>query len=332
MPNHFVPSLVSIAVRRGVAPEPLFERIGRTLTAARQPDAQFSVREVELLFEGLCEDARDPSLALALGREFDAERLGLFGLVVSTSQTPRASFAALSEFKALIHPLLDLVVEETREHTHLRYAAHDGAAIGDKPHYAELLLSAVHQASVIFRAGAPARPLYAAFRHRAPSYVRAYEQTFGCELRFEQPSDELCYNVSFLDMPWRGASDSHQVFRAQAEDKLAHTESTVIRQVKRVVRTRVREPDLTLQDIARALAVSTRSLQRRLEVAGTNFRELRDGVRYERACQLLQDPATTTEATATELGYRDRSNFVRAFTRWSGQSPSQYRRSTSGAK
>jgi len=331
VPNHFVPSLVSFALRQGVAPEALFAGVGRTLQAARQPGAQFSVREVEQLFESLRDQVGDPALALAFGREVDAEKLGLFGLLLSTSSTPRASFAALSEFKALLHPLLDIAVDESDERTCLRYQATDGGTIGDKPYYAEALLSTLHHASGLFW-GQVVQPLYVSFRHPAPDYLRTYEKTFRCTVRFEQPVDELCYGFRFLDRPWRGASDSHREFRAEAKRKLASEESAIIRQVQRIVHARMSEPDLTLDDVARALALSSRSLQRSLQLAGTGFRELRDRVRYQRACYLLADRGLTTEATAVELGYRDRSNFVRAFERWSGQSPSSYRRHASGAK
>jgi len=331
VPNHLVPSLVSFALRQGVAPEQLFARVGRTLESARQVGTQFSVREVELLFESLRDEVGEPALALLFGREVDAEKLGLFGLLLSTSSTPRSSLAALSEFKGLLHPLLDLTVHESDEHTYLRYAAADGGPIGHKPYYAEALLSTVHHAAQLFY-GDLALPVHVSFRHRAPSYVRAYEQIFRCSVRFEQPVDELCYRAPFLDIPSRGASDSHRALRVEAARKLDGERSPVIRQVTRVVSARLSEPDLTLDDVARALAVSGRSLQRSLKLAGTGYRELRDGVRYERACQLLSDPNVTTEATALALGYRDRGNFVRAFSRWSGQSPSHYRRGTSGAK
>lgn len=331
VPNHFVPTLVSFALRQGVAPEPLFASVGESLGSARLTGTQFSVRQVEQLFEALCEAVGDRGLALQLGRDVDAERLGLFGLLLSSAGTPRAAFAALSEFKGLFHPLLDLVVEERDACTYLRYASNDGSPIGDRPYYAEVLLSTLHCASGLFW-GQPMLPLYVAFRHPAPAYLRAYEQTFRCSLRFEQPVDELCYHVRFLDRPWRGASDSHGSLRSEAQRVLASEEPVLIRQVKRVVRARIREPDLTLDDVARVLALSTRSLQRSLQLSGTSFRALRDDVRYQRARSLLQDSTRTTEATALELGYRDRSNFVRAFERWSGQSPSDFRRSRSGAK
>lgn len=324
VPNHFVPSLVSFALRAGVAPDALFGSIGRTLAEVRAPGALFSVREVELLYEQLCTQTGEPDLALALGREVDPERLGLYGQLLSTSSSPRASFAALSEFKALLHPLLDLTVEERAGKTYLRYQARDGGRIGDKPYYAELLFSALAYGAQRYL-GQSVPPLYASFRHAAPRYLRSYELTFRCPLRFEQPVDELCYDVVFLDEPWRGASASHHTLRVEAERALGEGEPQVVRQVRRVVQRRIAEPELALEDVARELALSTRSLQRSLRAAGVTYRALRDRVRHEQACMMLADASCTTEAAAYSLGYRDRSNFVRAFERWSGHSPSSYR-------
>ena len=324
IPNHFVPSLVSFALRAGVAPEPLFAGIGRTLASARDPAAQFSVCEVEALYEALCRATGAPDLALSLGRDVDPERLGLYGQLLTTSGTPRASFAALSEFKSLLHPLIDVVIEERAPTTYLRYQSRDGQPIGDKPYYAEGLFSAIVYASEAYF-GSTQPPRYAAFRHAAPSYLRSYERAFRCPLRFGQKVDELCYDFGFLDAPARGASESHHSLRREAHRQLEQREPVLLAQVRRVVLARIAEPELALPQVARALGTNTRSLQRSLRELGTNYRALRDRVRHERACLLLRDPSVTTEATAYALGYRDRGNFVRAFERWSGQSPSVYR-------
>ncbi|MDB4990535.1 MAG: hypothetical protein JWN04_5713 [Myxococcaceae bacterium] len=330
VPNYFVPSLVSFALRQGVAPEPLFTRIGHSLETARRAGTMFSLREVEQLFEALAAETGSPAIALSFGKEIDPERLGLFGLLVSTASTPRAAIACLSEFKALLHPQLDIGVEEREGRTYVRYVSSDSSPLNDKSYYAEALLSASHHlSSLLWRR--PLAPLYAAFRHRAPGHVRAYEQTFRCALRFNQSCDELCYDFLFLDLPWHGASKSHQAVRAQAKQALASGRSASIAQVERVIALRLADPELSLRHVAKALAVSSRSLQRSLAQAGTTFRVLRDSVRYRRSRELLADASLTTDALATALGYRDRSNFVRAFVRWSGQSPSDYRQGAGGA-
>ncbi|MET0284797.1 MAG: AraC family transcriptional regulator ligand-binding domain-containing protein [Polyangiales bacterium] len=317
IPNHFVPSFVSFALRLGAAPEALFARVGRSLAEAREPGASFGVRELERLFEALSDTVQRPDLALHVGREVDPERLGLFGLVLSTSSTPRATFAAMSEFKALFHPLLDLSVHEQAGRTHLRYAARDGGPIGAKPYYAEALFSTLHAAASIYY-GSDTPPLHASFRHRAPPHAESYTRVFRCEIRFEQPVDELCYGHAFLDTPWHGASASNHALRERALRELS-LES----RVERVLHERLRE-ELDVEAVARALAMSSRHLQRSLRTAGTSYRALRDRVRHRRACALLEQ-GLATASVAEALGYGDRSNFVRAFERWAGECPSAYR-------
>lgn len=82
----------------------------------------------------------------------------------------------------------------------------------------------------------------------------------------------------------------------------------------------------TLEDTAAALAISPRSLRRRLEEENTSFRQLVDDERRSLAEQLLKNSLMTLEELAAQLGYLDTASFTRAFRRWHGQSPGQYRK------
>jgi len=82
-------------------------------------------------------------------------------------------------------------------------------------------------------------------------------------------------------------------------------------------------PDITL--VAAASGLSVRSLQRHLTEAGLTYSKLVDQVRFNRAIALLQQPDVKLLEIATELGYTDPANFARAFRRWAGVSPREYR-------
>jgi len=82
----------------------------------------------------------------------------------------------------------------------------------------------------------------------------------------------------------------------------------------------------TLEEVADTLHVSTRTLKRRLQEEGRNFRALVDHVLRERATQMLQEEGLSVSEVAFRLGYNDVSNFSRAFRRWTGQSPSDFRK------
>lgn len=77
---------------------------------------------------------------------------------------------------------------------------------------------------------------------------------------------------------------------------------------------------------ADAAGMSVRSFQRRLETAGLRFGALVQECRFETACQLLRQPGARIVAVSAELGYTDSANFTRAFRRWAGVPPQEFRR------
>ena len=85
-----------------------------------------------------------------------------------------------------------------------------------------------------------------------------------------------------------------------------------------------------IHETARALHTSTRSLQRCLSGQGARYSEVSEAVRFELAVVLLRDTMLSMKTIAERLGYRDASSFSRAFGRWAGCTPRQYRRASRG--
>jgi AraC-like DNA-binding protein len=87
---------------------------------------------------------------------------------------------------------------------------------------------------------------------------------------------------------------------------------------------------LSVEDVARELAVSPRTLQRRLEQAGTTFGEICDDTRRAAALAHLRNPDVAIKEAAFRLGFSEPSTFYRAFRRWTGDTPANYRRALAG--
>jgi len=83
-----------------------------------------------------------------------------------------------------------------------------------------------------------------------------------------------------------------------------------------------------LETVAALFNITGRQLQRKLKQQGTGFSELLDEVRLELALRYLQDSRMSMVDIALSLGFSDQSNFVKAFKRWQGQTPGQYRRAS----
>lgn len=99
-----------------------------------------------------------------------------------------------------------------------------------------------------------------------------------------------------------------------------------LERVRRGIDDALHTGEASLRQVANGLGMSVRTLQRSLSSSGVTYSELLETARYERACRQLERPNQSISDTSRQLGYRDPSNFSRAFQRWSGQSPRAWRR------
>ena len=95
--------------------------------------------------------------------------------------------------------------------------------------------------------------------------------------------------------------------------------------LRTIVRSSLPEGYPSVEHVAELLRLPVRTLQRRLNEQGLTYSDLVEDLRYREACRLLKRTDKPVAAIATALGYRDPSHFSRAFRRWSGLRPSQYR-------
>ena len=95
---------------------------------------------------------------------------------------------------------------------------------------------------------------------------------------------------------------------------------------RRGIRTLLSTGHLTINHTANLIGIPVRTLQRRLHAAGYTYTQLVDEVRIEEASRLLKVSNARMADVAAALGFTDPSNFSRAFLRWTGMSPKQYRR------
>ena len=159
-----------------------------------------------------------------------------------------------------------------------------------------------------------------------------YEDFFGAPLRLEASQNQLLFSQVDLDTPVKGADPEVIPYL----EKLAFKEFQqfghrpgVEQKVADLVRTTMEEAILEgeheLSDLARALTMSKRTLQRRLSDEGLSYRELVDEVRMELAMELLRAPENTLDHIAHKLGYNHLASFIRAFKRWTGRPPGEFR-------
>jgi AraC-like DNA-binding protein len=171
-------------------------------------------------------------------------------------------------------------------------------------------------------AGRAAGPSSVALRRAIPADDSAYRAVFGTVL-FAQPEDRCVFAPAALRARTIDADPVvRSILSPYAQRRVAHRHVPWTARVADLLG----EGSPSLAQAARALAVSTRTLQSRLEREGTSFAALADAARRERALMLMSQPDLPITAVAARLGFATPSAFTKAFRRWTGVAPSRYRR------
>ncbi|WP_372633911.1 AraC family transcriptional regulator ligand-binding domain-containing protein [Alcanivorax jadensis] len=175
--------------------------------------------------------------------------------------------------------------------------------------------------------GKPIENGEAHFNYPAPACADTYQETFqGVKVLFDAPENMLClpsrYGDELLpghdrDLMWMA------IQQCEARQERLRRQGDLSDQVLALLHQN--HGQLSLEAMAECLHLSPRTLIRRLKQEGTRFQELRDQTLSRRASQLLSLPRYTVSMVADELGYTDVASFRRAFQRWFGASPGQFR-------
>lgn len=155
---------------------------------------------------------------------------------------------------------------------------------------------------------------------RKPADPRPFRDFFGAAVRFSATEDAILFSADSIKRP---------VAREQRRLESRHLEIAAApfsELVRRQAAMGLGFGPLGSKDIARQLGVSPRQLFRRLQAEGTTHQRLVDDVKFSRARHLLAAGDAPIAEIALALGYPDQSSFTRAFARWSGVPPSEWRR------
>lgn len=299
------------------AADPIAAQVGR-FAAEHGAAAASMTRAWDALARG---GMPHPGLAFAAWTE-TAALGGLLAPVLMNCPTVGAMIEDLERF----HPLIDndrIVVDRGTRYVTVSLRSRDGGP--SHPDTVDACFALLSQA-IRRLAGDQAMPTLVTLRRPAPPDPAAYA-IMAAPVAFGQPENRCRFDRPALLQPIAQADPVvRSMLRPYAERRLAHSGSSWTATVGDLLA----DGPTGLADAARKLAISTRTLQARLEAEGTTFAALADTARREHALALLAQPDLPVTTVAARAGFATPSAFTRAFRRWTGQSPSEYRRNAAG--
>lgn len=202
------------------------------------------------------------------------------------------------------------------------YAIHVPVACSTAPVYDGVLAVAANILREL--CGEDWRPSEVLLQRPAPKDAGPYRQHFRAPLRFGAELAALRFSEDWLGHPVDGA-DPARLADARAR-ALAAGKADLVRLTSRALRTLLLRGKGSGDDVAQALALHRRTLNRRLSAEGTTFQQVLDRVRFAVARELLRDSGLSIREVAAALGYADYVSFTRAFKRWAGSAPGAWRK------
>jgi AraC-like DNA-binding protein len=175
--------------------------------------------------------------------------------------------------------------------------------------------------------GRDVRPIGVELSYATPTDLAPYREAFPCRVTFEAPGNALLFALADLSLPLPTSNpllaDLHERFAGEDLRHFDHAQTSF--RAREVIIRRLPDGEPRRDQVAEALCMSERTLQRRLEEEATSFGELLDSTRRELAEQYLSQLHLSLAQAAYLLGFADQSSFFRASKRWFDLSPGQYR-------
>ena len=245
---------------------------------------------------------------------------GALGVAVLSAPTLGEGLIVLQRYSHVRAPFFHMHMQSHRKNVQLSYEL---TAELDEPQWRpmiEIAFIAVHAmcAAVLGRAPHEAQFHFACHK---PAHASRLHATLGDLLIFGSDINKIVLPQSWISMPSAFADASlfeRSLGELEAALERLETPGDLRARLERLLKTM---PDgrLNAADVARALGVSRRTLARRLQLAGTQFRNLLDAELKSRAAAMLATSSLTRADMAERLGYRDATSFSRACRRWFSQ-------------
>lgn len=165
------------------------------------------------------------------------------------------------------------------------------------------------------------------FPYSRPAHANDYALIYTAHSQFDVPALVVTLNANLLDLPIRRDEDALRVFLEGAPGKIAalyRRDREMVRRVRDIV-AETFPVSTSLDDVARRLNLSSRSVHRRLHEEGSSLRAIKDALRRDLALSRLEKTDEPIADIASSLGYADPSAFYRAFVSWTGVAPMIYR-------
>jgi len=316
--------VIQYAQGQGVEVAPLLAATGVDIERLSDPDFRLPQGTYNRLVAAFA--AGDDCFGLHLAEHGDLEGFSVLGHLARRSVTFGEALQRIVRYSRIVHDAGRVEIE-TRDSDLVVYPGCRGLLHEYPRQVAEhAAASVVVLAAAILRRPLPVRGV--SFRHAAPADTREHRRLFGVEPQFGAEETTVVTDKAVLAWPIPNCEPNlAALLERYADDLLARLrhEDDIVARTEEAIARRLEDGAPGIGDVARALGLSPRTLQRRLGELETSFQQILDSVRRSLAQRYVENSELSIQEVTFLLGFSETRNFHRAFQRWFGTTPGRFR-------
>lgn len=325
MPNILkdtVRSLVNFLSRQGLARAELLRVVELSETELNQTGELIDTAQYEKLYQYAEQMLGRRTVGFEFGQSIDADRWGILGYIAFTAPSIKVALEHQRRFQALVGNLGTPIQELQQGQLCLKWMP----AYHCSHHTVEEILTG-WAALAMKLSHFPITPTAIFFSHSPPDNIDIYHEFFQCDVQFNCDYHGILVSSDHLDIPFTRHDPTINQLLIQQATKHLNTlaEKLPVEVVTKFITNQLPLGVPEIDDAAKHLQISVRTLQRKLSEHQLTFSGLIDHIRKELALSYLKETNTPVVYIAQMLGFSEQSAFQRAFKRWTEQTPKQYR-------
>lgn len=332
-----VAGLLAYLRARGIDLRPALAGLGLERAALVQPDTRVPAETNDALWALAVERTGEDDFGLRFARRLDLDSFHLVGHLAATSLNVGAALERVVEFSRLLHDAGRTELERPGDGRVLLFPGCRGLPRPPPRQIAEFNAASAVVLVRFITARPEWRPLEVHFAHPAPTDVRPHRELFGVAPSFGAAEDVLVFAERDLALLVRVTAPSRigeylEAYARTLLGRMPEQPHDLRGQVLRALVSSLPTGGLTIEQVASRLALTPRTLQRRLAATGDTVSGLREEARLTTAEHYLADRRLTLGEISFLLGFNEPSTFHKAFRRWKGVPPGEWRQKTLALK
>jgi AraC-like DNA-binding protein len=310
---------------RGRAPAALFARAGLDIAALTDPEARYPARSTARLWRLAVQETGDPCFGLEVARHISPTTFQALGFSTLSSSTLCEVFGRVVRCFRLVSEAATMSFEDRGNAYRFAIQATHGEPPADE---AVDAFFAVMVRLCRLLTDRDFAPLLVELRRPRPPAPAPFARCFRAPIAFGSTDNALLFDKRTCERRLPSANPEVARMNDEAVARALGRMDQVrfADRVRAVIVERLPRGQPAQSEVARALGSSTRALQRKLSAEGTTYAELVDNARRGLAMAYTRERRHSLTEIAYLLGFSGGNNFTRAFRRWTGKAPSQYRR------